>query len=92
MKKSKGMQLGAMLAAMLLLSVALMPAVSAQGANEQKITGVVFTPKELKDLYSKYNITENDIKFAENKLPNFREGTILYGNTIVIATETGKPP
>ncbi len=36
MKKSKGMQLGAMLAAMLLLSIAFVPAVSAQGANESK--------------------------------------------------------
>lgn len=92
MKNSRRMQLGAMLVAMLLVSMALMPAVSAQRANEQKTTGVVYTPAELKDLYSKYNITENDIKFAENKLPNFLEGTILYGNTRVIATETGKPP
>jgi hypothetical protein len=92
MKLSKGMQLGAMLAAMLLVSMVFVPAVSAQGANEQKITGVVFTPEELKNLHSKYNITENDIKFAENKLPNFLEGTILYGNTIVVATETGKLP
>ena len=83
MKQIKGMQLGAMLAAMLLLSMAFVPAVSAQG---------IFTPAELKDLHSKYNITANDIKFAENKLPNFLEGTILHGNTIVVATETGKPP
>ncbi len=92
MKKSKGMQLGALLAAMLLLGMVLVPAVSAQGATEQKNTGLAFTPEELKNLYSKYNITENDIKFAENKLPNFLEGTILYGNTRVVATETGKPP
>lgn len=69
--------------AMLIVSMVFVPAVSAQG---------IFTPAELKDLHSKYNITANDIKFVENKLPNFLEGTILYGNTIVVATETGKPP
>ncbi|NJD51643.1 MAG: hypothetical protein FIB07_02125 [Candidatus Methanoperedens sp.] len=92
MKRTKEMQLGALLAALLVVSLIIVPAIGAQGVNDQKITGAVFPPEELKNLHSKYNITENDIKFAENKLPNFLEGTILYGNTRVIATETGKPP
>lgn len=51
-----------------------------------------YTQEELTDLYLKYNITENDIKFAKGELPHFLEGTILGGNTRVIMTETGEPP
>lgn len=51
-----------------------------------------YTQEELRNLYLKYNITENDIKFAKGELPNFREGTVLYGNTRVIVTNTGEPP
>ena len=51
-----------------------------------------YSPEELNELYLKYNITENDIKFAKDELPNFKEGTILDGNTRVIVTETGEPP
>jgi hypothetical protein len=40
-----------------------------------------YTQEELKDLYLKYNITENDIKFARGELPHFLEGTMLGGNT-----------
>lgn len=40
-----------------------------------------YTEEELRDLYLKYNITENDIKFAKGELPNFLEGTTLGGNT-----------
>ena len=49
-----------------------------------------YTQEELIDLYLKYNITENDIKFAKGELPNFLEGTKLGGNTRVIVT--GEPP
>lgn len=42
-----------------------------------------YTQEELEDLYSKYNITENDIKFARGELPHFLEGTILRGNTSI---------
>ena len=49
-----------------------------------------YTQEELRNLYLKYNITENDIKFAKGELPNFREGTVLYGNTRVIVTNTGE--
>ena len=47
---------------------------------------------ELLNLYRKYNITENDIRFAMGELPNPSEGTILDGKHRVIATETGEPP
>ncbi|MDD2613392.1 MAG: hypothetical protein PHH67_02870 [Methanosarcina sp.] len=43
-------------------------------------------------MYLKYNISENDIKFAMNKLPNFLEGTILCSDKRVIVTEDGNPP
>ena len=43
-----------------------------------------YTQEELKDLYLRYNITENDIKFARGELPHFLEGTILYGNTNIV--------
>jgi len=34
------------------------------------------TKEDLVKLYKKYNITENDIKFAEGKLPHYLKGTI----------------
>lgn len=40
-----------------------------------------YTQEELRDLYLRYNITENDIKFAKGELPHFLEGTVLDGNT-----------
>lgn len=51
-----------------------------------------YTSEELQDMYRKYNITENDIKFANNELPNFLEGTILSSDSQVLVTEDGKPP
>lgn len=54
--------------------------------------GVEFTADELQDLYHKYNITENDIKFAKGELPYYLEGTILDSDMRVIASQTGKPP
>lgn len=59
------------------------------------IIGILALPAEISmssgsATYS--NVTENDIKFAEGKLPNFLEGTILDGNTRVIVTSTGEPP
>ncbi len=40
------------------------------------------TSDELQELYCKYNITENDIKFAEGRLPHYLEGTILDGKVV----------
>ena len=40
------------------------------------------TSDELQELYRKYNITENDIKFAEGRLPHYLEGTILDGKVV----------
>ena len=54
--------------------------------------GIELTADDLQDLYRKYNITENDIKFAMNELPYYLEGTILDSDTRVIASETGEPP
>ncbi|MDW7727715.1 MAG: hypothetical protein SCH70_11515 [Candidatus Methanoperedens sp.] len=38
----------------------------------------------------KYNITENDIKFARGELPHFIEGTILDGNTMTGGISTNE--
>lgn len=89
MNRDRNMRLGAALISVLVVGAV---AVFALRSPEQKDTDLVYTPEELQQLYAKYNITENDIKFAENKLPNYLEGTILYGKTKVIATETGLPP
>lgn len=53
---------------------------------------VSYTDDELQELYRKYDITENDLKFARGELPNYLEGTVLDGEMRVIATNTGKPP
>ncbi len=61
MKKSKGMQLGALLIAMLLMSVAFVLAVSAQGANEQtkvEKSGKIMTPD------GRYMFNESDFDKA----------------------------
>jgi len=42
------------------------------------------TKDELLQLYRKYNITENDIKFAKGELPHYLEGTILYGKVVTM--------
>lgn len=77
--------------------MALIPAVSAQVevSSDDGVmteTNLTFTTTELNDLYKKYNISENDLKFAKNELPNYLEGTILNSDQIVIATENGLPP
>ncbi len=53
---------------------------------------VSYTDEELKVLYQKYNITENDLKFARGELPNYLEGTIFQNNSRLLVTETGEPP
>lgn len=50
------------------------------------------TENDLKKIYEKYNVSENDIKFVKGELPNFREGTILDGDKKVIVTEDGEIP
>ena len=63
------------LAAIVLMSVAMLPAM---GSSESK-NNIDYTETELQDLYVKYEITENDIKFANGELPNYLDGTILKG-------------
>lgn len=81
-----------LLIAFLLLSTAIVPAMGSnadkQLTNENEI---MYTKAELQEMYTKYGITDNDIKFANRELPNFLEGTILYGDQKVLVTEDGKP-
>ncbi len=51
-----------------------------------------YTDAELQDLYEKYNITENDLKFARGELPHYLEDTVFQNNSSVLVTETGEPP
>ncbi|MGB9927269.1 MAG: hypothetical protein ACPK85_02540 [Methanosarcina sp.] len=64
--------------------------------NEAEIDDTIddlnYTDEELQALYNKYNITENDLKFAKGELPNYLEGTILDGKQRVAVTGTGNPP
>jgi len=77
MKKSKGMQLVAMLAAMLILSFAFVSVVSAQGANEQtkvEKSGKVMTPD------GRYIMNESDFDKAI-----IESGTVKIPKTSTIA-------
>ncbi|MCC4766574.1 hypothetical protein FXW07_08105 [Methanosarcina sp. DH1] len=53
---------------------------------------VSYTDEELQELYEKYDITENDLKFARGELPNYLDGTVFQSNSRVIVSETGEPP
>lgn len=55
-------------------------------------TNISYTDEELQALYQRYNITENDLKFARGELPNYLEGTVLQSTTRALVTETGEPP
>lgn len=50
-----------------------------------------YTDEELQALYEKYNITENDLKYAKGELPG-PEIAIIQNNTRVIVTKDGLPP
>ena len=75
-----------------LVAVLVIVIILAIGYFMAKLDHMNYTEEELQDLYQKYNITENDIKFAKNELPHYLEGTVLKGDKRVIATETGEPP
>ncbi len=75
-----------------LLALILVPAlvlgmVNALATPKQTNTGLKhpkdFTEKELHVLYAKYNITENDIKFARGELPHFLDD-VLDGPYVVM--------
>jgi hypothetical protein len=72
----------------LIISIAFIAAINCKTGNDE----LYYTDKELQTLYEKYNITENDIKFAKGELPNYLDGTILYNSSkIVVAHEDGIP-
>ena len=79
--------------ALLVLGVGIWMTMAAKTEDtDVKESSEEYSPDELQDMYRKYNITENDIKFAMSELPHYLEGTILHGDTRIIATETGEPP
>ncbi len=79
--------------AVLLVLVMVGSVVSARGGSTSPDLKLPeeLTTDELQELYKKYNITENDIKFARNELPYFLNGTLL-GEKKVIVTPDGKLP
>jgi len=86
--KPKGIGIAAtMLATALLIGVVFASAVSGDGSKEPELA-----IGDLQDMYRRYNVTENDVLFATDELPNYLNGTILDSDTRVIATRTGEPP
>jgi hypothetical protein len=77
MSRSKGMQLGAMLAAMLILSMAFVAVVSAQGANEQT---KVEKPEKIISVDGRYIMNESDLDKAV-----IESGTVKIPKTSSIA-------
>lgn len=85
-----------------MLATLFVPAVSAKAdvfTAEEKSevdtlddVNINYTETQLQDMYKKYNITNNDLKFANNELPNYLEETILDSDLRVIASETGEAP
>ena len=80
---------------MLLVGMAFVPAASGRvEESSSEVTmeyNISYTDAELQDLYLKYNISENDIIFANDELPNYLEGTILRSDKRVVASDTGRP-
>ncbi|HII79472.1 MAG TPA: hypothetical protein HA261_03520 [Methanosarcina sp.] len=97
MNTKKKFGIGTLFLAIFLVSIAVVPTASADiiSSSDEEISvneNITYTDAELQDLYLKYNISENDIKFAMNELPNFLEGTILCSDKRVIVTKDGNPP
>ena len=97
--KPKAIGISALLITALLIGVVFVSAVSGDDLKDRSrtisdgtINDTELARDDLQDLYHRYNVTENDIKFATNDLPHYLEGTILNSDTRVIATETGEPP
>ncbi|WP_169745336.1 zinc metalloprotease [Geoglobus ahangari] len=59
-------------------------AVSALNIGEELKPPEKLTKEELTMLYDKYNVTENDIKFAKGELPHYLAGTALDGKVITM--------
>jgi hypothetical protein len=50
------------------------------------------TEEDLQRLYRKYNITENDVRFAKGELPHYLKGTMMDGKVVTMGkiTKEGK--
>lgn len=90
--KSLKIEISALLVTMLLLSMAVVPAMSSSTSQAvENGNDIYYTEAELQTLYVKYDIMENDVKFARSELPNYLDGTLLCSDVRVIVTEDGKP-
>lgn len=81
------------LALFLTIAMVFLPAANAFSSNglyKNFDEDLIYTDSELQQLYVKYDIKENDIKFAKGEMPNFLAGTILDGNKKVLVVEDGK--
>ena len=77
---------------LVMLSMASLAMAANEHTNENLKLPEELTKEELMQLYRKYNVTENDIKFAKGELPHYLEGTILGSNKIVVVAESGNIP
>lgn len=86
----KAIKVGLVLLLVLVTAGSIVSLVIATNAstNEKLKLPQELTEEELQELYKKYSITENDIKFAKGELPHYLKGTILYDKE-VIAIEGG---
>ena len=98
--KPKIIGIGILLIAALLSGVVFVSAVSEDGPKDKSQTisdGAINDIElawsgDLRDIYRRYNVTEDDVLFATNKLPYYLNMTIPDKDTVVIATGTGEPP
>ena len=102
MKLFQRIRVTSLLIAIVMLATLFVPAVSAKAdalIEEEKSENntldemsINYTTAQLQNMYKKYNVTDNDLKFANDELPNYLEGTILDSDLRVIASETGEAP
>ncbi|WP_210409018.1 hypothetical protein [Methanococcoides sp. AM1] len=84
--------LAALLLFISLCSIVILAVGLDHGEDGNTSADISYNDDELQELYHKYNISENDIKFAKGQLPHYLEGTVLKSDVRLIVTETGVPP
>lgn len=83
--------LAAVLVVVSLCSIVILAVGVDHGEDGNTSADISYTDEELQELYSKFNITENDIQFAKGELPHYLEGTLLHSDVRLLVTEDGKP-
>ncbi|UGV40264.1 hypothetical protein J7W08_09270 [Methanococcoides orientis] len=84
--------LAAVLVVVSLCSIVILAVGVDHGENGGMSADISYTDEELDELYSEFNVTENDIKFAKGELPHYLEGTVLNSDVRLLVTEDGESP